>query len=303
MEQYETKKFKDSVTEYQHSMIETQKVGTVLNVSQQFLISMTLIVCLVYAANLVINDDLDLGGFIAINVYINQIFNPLSYLGQLYNGIIQSIADVQSLTDLLDESSDVSDVPNAEHIPIRKYDESSDSNDENNIELRTKNIVTKRGVDVAFKGVSFNYPSMPVDSGLKDISFSVAGGSTVGIVGSTGAGKTTISRLLFRFYDPSAGQVLIDGYDIKKYSQQSVRSSIGIVPQDTILFNDTILSNILYGRVDSSMEDVVKAATAAQLLPFIMSLPDKFETRVGERGLKLSGGYYYYPYYYYYYYN
>ena len=295
MEQYETKKFKDSVTEYQHSMIETQKVGTVLNVSQQFVISITLIVCLVYAANLVINDDLDLGGFVAINVYINQIFNPLSYLGQLYNGIIQSIADVQSLTDLLDESSDVSDVPNAEHIPIRNYDESVDSNDDNNIELRTKNMVStcNRGVDVAFNSVDFAYPSQSVESGLKGVSFSVAGGTTVGIVGHTGAGKTTISRLLFRFYDPSAGQVLIDGFDIKNYSQQSVRSSIGIVPQDTILFNDTILSNILYGRVDASMEDVEKAASAAQLLPFIMSLKDQWQTRVGERGLKLSGGYYY----------
>jgi ATP-binding cassette subfamily B protein len=125
---------------------------------------------------------------------------------------------------------------------------------------------------------------------LKHVSFAVTGGSTVGIVGHTGAGKTTISRLLFRFYDPSAGQILIDGFDIKNYSQQSVRSAIGIVPQDTILFNDTILSNILYGRVTASMEEVVNAATAAQLMPFIMSLKDQWATRVGERGLKLSGG-------------
>jgi ABC-type transport system involved in Fe-S cluster assembly fused permease/ATPase subunit len=146
------------------------------------------------------------------------------------------------------------------------------------------------GVDVDFNDITFHYPEQPPEKGLKGVSFHVAAGTTTAIVGHTGAGKTTISRLLFRFYDPIEGNVEIGGYDIKKYQQKSVRQCIGIVPQDTVLFNDTVLHNIKYGREEATMEEVEAAAEAAQIRTFIESLPDKWETKVGERGLKLSGG-------------
>jgi len=146
------------------------------------------------------------------------------------------------------------------------------------------------GVDVEFSGVYFHYAEQPAEKGLKDVSFHVPAGTSLAVVGHTGAGKTTISRLLFRFYDPLQGEVRLGGYDVKRYTQRSVRRCIGIVPQDTVLFNDTILHNLKYGRMDATMEEVEAAADAAQIRTFIESLPEKWETVVGERGLKLSGG-------------
>jgi ABC-type multidrug transport system fused ATPase/permease subunit len=147
-----------------------------------------------------------------------------------------------------------------------------------------------KGVSVEFRDIYFHYPSQDSSKGIRGINILIKAGSTTAIVGHTGAGKTTISRLLFRFYDPQEGSVLLDGHDIRQYTQQSVRQAIGVVPQDTVLFNDTLLHNIRYGRMDASMAEIKAAAEAAQILSFIESLPEGWETSVGERGLKLSGG-------------
>jgi ABC-type transport system involved in Fe-S cluster assembly fused permease/ATPase subunit len=172
-----------------------------------------------------------------------------------------------------------------------------DSGDAYDIAERTGESAPSRGLgqpsqgaSVEFRGIYFHYPEQPEEKGLKDVSFKVAAGTTTAVVGHTGAGKTTISRLLFRFYDPLSGSVRLNGMDIAQYTQKSVRQAIGIVPQDTVLFNDTILHNISYGRLDASFEEVVAAAEAAQIRKFVESLPEKWNTVVGERGLKLSGG-------------
>ena len=147
-----------------------------------------------------------------------------------------------------------------------------------------------QGASVEFRNIYFHYPEQPSEKGLKDVSFRVEAGTTTAVVGHTGAGKTTISRLLFRFYDPLSGSVRLNNMDISKYTQKSVRQSIGIVPQDTVLFNDTILHNISYGRIGATFEEVLAAAEAAQIRKFVESLPEQWNTVVGERGLKLSGG-------------
>jgi ABC-type multidrug transport system fused ATPase/permease subunit len=180
--------------------------------------------------------------------------------------IVQSIVDIENLSEILAEKGDIQDLPGSKDIPI-----------------------TAEPV-IEFKNVSFHYPSQPAENGLKKVSLTIPAGTTTAIVGHTGAGKTTISRLLFRFYDALDGVITIGGHDIKKATQKSLRGLIGIVPQDTVLFNDTIRYNIRYGRQNATDEEVEKAAQEAQILDFIMSLPDKWDTTVGERGLKLSGG-------------
>jgi len=227
MEAFETQKYKESVVHYQKSLISTQVMGSALNVSQQLLISITLVLALIYAARLVVSNTLDLGEFIAVNVYINQIFNPLSYLGQLYNGIIQSVADVQSLSDLLDESSDVTDLPNAPSFPITDalaetltllnysdsgregkglieltaIDSSSSSSSSSNSNSSSSDQFQKgRGLDVSFDSVSFHYPSQPMGSGIKNISFTVRRGSTLGVCGHTGTITLTLILTLTLIY-------------------------------------------------------------------------------------------------------
>lgn len=267
-EQFEVQRFKDSVIEYQRNSVNTQASLSLLNISQQFLIRATLLGGMFMSGRAVINGELDVGAFVAINAYILGVFAPLSWLGTIYNGIITGIVDIQNLLHLLAEHPDVTDAPNA--APLR--------------------VPLRGGMDIEFRDVHFHYPEQPVHRGLQGVSFVVKPGTTTAIVGHTGAGKTTISRLLFRFYDPHRGQILLGGQDIKTVTQQSVRGAIGVVPQDTVMFNDTIMYNIRYGRMTASMHEVEQAAAASQIQNFIESLPDKWNAMVGERGLKLSGG-------------
>jgi ABC-type transport system involved in Fe-S cluster assembly fused permease/ATPase subunit len=195
-----------------------------------------------------------------------NLFAPLSFLGSIYGMIVQSLVDMQNLSDLLGEKPDVQDMEGAIALPIN----------------------VGESVAVEFDKVKFTYKAQT--SGLHGISFRVAAGTTTGIIGATGAGKTTISRLLFRFYDVESGEIRLNGMNVAQYTQQSVRRLIGIVPQDTCLFNATVLHNVSYGDAEAPFAAVEEACRKAQILDFINALPEKWQTKVGERGLKLSGG-------------
>jgi ABC-type transport system involved in Fe-S cluster assembly fused permease/ATPase subunit len=197
-----------------------------------------------------------------------SIFNPLSYLGIIYNSMMNSVTDLQNLSDLLAAAADIVDAPNA---------------------LTLKVADASKGVTLEFRDVSFNYPTAP-NQGLKHVSFTVPCGTTTAIVGPTGSGKTTISRLLFRFYDALEGSVLIDGHDVRDCTQKSVRQLIGVVPQDTVLFNESVQYNIRYGRLDATDEEVEDAARRAKVHESIAKFELGYQSICGERGLKLSGG-------------
>ena len=203
------------------------------------------------------------GDFVMINAMMIQLYTPLNFMGMVYREIKQAVIDIENMFSLLARKPEIEDRPGATPLQVRAG-------------------------DIRFENVSFAYePARPI---LKGLSFDVAAGHTVAIVGPSGAGKSTISRLLFRFYDVTGGRILIDGQDIRDVTQASLRAAIGMVPQDTVLFNDTIRYNIRYGRSDASDAEVEEAARQAQIDGFIARAPRGYETEVGERGLKLSGG-------------
>ena len=204
-----------------------------------------------------------LGDFVAVNAFLIQLYMPLHFLGFVYREIRHSLADMERMFGLLEQHGEVADKPDARGLQIS-------------------------GGKIRFEHVGFGYDSRRLV--LQDVSFDVPSGHKVAVVGASGAGKSTLSRLLFRFYDATTGRILIDGQDIRDMAQKSLRRAIGIVPQDTVLFNDTIYYNIAYGRPDAGHDEVIAAAKAAHIHMFVESLPDKYETLVGERGLKLSGG-------------
>jgi ATP-binding cassette, subfamily B, heavy metal transporter len=210
------------------------------------------------------------GDFVAVLTYTLSLFTPLNFLGSVYNSIVMAMVDLGSMSELLAESPDVTDAPDAITLPPTN--------------------VSNPDVAIEFDNVVFNYPTQPKERGLKGLSFTIKRGTTTAIVGPTGAGKTTVSRLLFRFYDVLGGAVKVNGIDVRSLSQHSLRAAIGVVPQAASMFNDTIRSNILYGRRDATEEELVQAASDAQLVGFIESLDQRWETLVGDRGLKLSGG-------------
>ncbi|MCF6197611.1 MAG: ABC transporter ATP-binding protein/permease, partial [Emcibacter sp.] len=262
-EEHGARRYVVALAKYEKASVRSQTSLALLNVGQSFIISIGLVIVLLMAAQGVIDGRFTIGEFVLVNSLLIQIYMPLNFLGMVYREIKQSLVDMDKMFAMIRTESDVVDRPNAPELTIK-------------------------GGAVIFENVSFHYaPDRPI---LKDISFEVPAGTTTAIVGASGAGKSTISRILFRFYDVASGRILIDGQDISEVTQQSLRRQIGVVPQDTVLFNDSIGYNIRYGRPDATDAEVEDAARHAQIHDFIMSLPDHYNSEVGERGLKLSGG-------------
>ena len=261
-ESFEFKRLDKSLENYESAANKTRHALSLLNVSQTVIIMTGITIMLVMSAYGIKNGDIDVGGFVVINAYMLQLYQPLNFLGSVYREIRQSLTDMENMFSLLEVKSITQEVN--EKIP------------EGNT------------AEIKFDQVSFDYDVRRTI--IKNISFTVPDGKKVAIVGPTGAGKSTISRLLFKFYEPKSGNIFINGMNINTISQQSLREIIGVVPQDTVLFNDTIHYNIAYGNTKASEEEVISAAKNADIHDFISSLPDGYQTIVGERGLKLSGG-------------
>ncbi|MGI4797013.1 MAG: ATP-binding cassette domain-containing protein, partial [Janthinobacterium lividum] len=253
---------------YEKAAVRTQVSLNMLNLGQATIIAVALAVVMLMAAREVAAGHMTVGRFVLINTYLMQLYVPLNFLGFVYASLRQGVVDLEQMFDLLGRSQDVSDSAGAVGLPARLQDASA--------------------ATLRFENVHFGY--RPDREILHGVSFDVPAGGRIAIVGPTGAGKSTISRLLFRFYDVWEGGVLVDGRDVRDYAQASLRSAIGVVPQDTVLFNDTIRYNIAYGRIGASQAEIEHAAALAQVHDFVMRLPDGYDTRVGERGLKLSGG-------------
>ena len=261
-EQYEFRRLDESLKDYELAANQSRHSLSILNVAQTFIIMLGITIMLVMSAYGIRNGDIDVGGFVVINAYMLQLYQPLNFLGSVYREIRQSLTDMENMFSLLEVST-----------------VSKDSRED---------IPESNNADIRFNKVSFDYDIRRTI--IKDISFTVPNGKKVAIVGPTGAGKSTISRLLFKFYDPKEGEIYINNININRVSQESLRQMIGVVPQDTVLFNDTIYYNIVYGKIQANKEEVVSAAKNADIHDFISALPDGYETIVGERGLKLSGG-------------
>ncbi|MFP7672949.1 ABCB family ABC transporter ATP-binding protein/permease [Marivita sp. S0852] len=259
----EANRYDQSMEAYEGAAIKTATSLAMLNFGQSLIITSGLIAVMVMAALGVQNGTLTVGDFVMVNAYMIQITMPLNFLGTVYREIRQSLVDMGEMFDLLEQPQDVSDKPGAPDLEVRKG-------------------------EVRFDNVKFGYdPARPI---LKGVTLGVDPGQNVALVGPSGSGKSTIGRLLFRFYDVSGGAVRIDGQDVRDVTQNSLHDAIGVVPQDTVLFNDTIRYNIAYGRAEASEHDIIAAAESARIHDFILSLPDGYDTMVGERGLKLSGG-------------
>ena len=259
----EAARYDSAMEGYERAALQTSYSLAFLNFGQSFLITGGLIIVMVMAAMGVQAGALTVGDFVMVNAYMIQITLPLNFLGTVYREIRQSLVDMGEMFDLLEQSADVIDDPGAK-------------------------VLNVQGGELRFDDVFFGYEAArPI---LKGVSLTVGAGQTVAVVGPSGSGKSTIGRLLFRFYDVQKGAVLIDGQDVRDVTQASLHAMIGVVPQDTVLFNDTIRYNIAYGRDGASDADIAEAAKAAQIHDFIASLPDGYDTPVGERGLKLSGG-------------
>jgi ATP-binding cassette subfamily B protein len=262
-EQHEAGRFDVALRAYEKAAVKSQTTLAVLNVGQGIIIAIGLVAVMLLAGSGVAAGRLTVGAFVMVNAYLVQLYMPLNFLGVVYRNIKQSLIDLESMFRLLDVNAEVTDRPGAEPLAV------------------------SRG-EIVFDHVSFRYDERrPI---LEDVSFRVPPGGTVAIVGSSGAGKSTISRLLFRFYDVDQGRILIDGQDVHDVTQESLRRAIGVVPQDTVLFNDSIRYNIAYGRPGAGTEAVEEAARLAHIHDFVAKLPDGYRTQVGERGLKLSGG-------------
>jgi len=262
-EEYEARRYDAQLRTWEDAATRSQISLSWLNLGQQIIIAAGVTAMMWRAAEGVVAGRMTIGDLVLVNAFLIQLYMPLNFLGIVYREIRQSLADIERMFTLLDEHREVADTPDAIDLP-------------------------PGAVDVSFDAVNFHYDAKrPV---LQEISFTIPAGHTLAVVGHSGAGKSTLSRLLYRFYDVQGGQIRLNGIDLRALTQSSLRAAIGIVPQDTVLFNDTIYYNIQYGRPDASHDEVLAAACAAQLAGFIESLPDGYDTRVGERGLKLSGG-------------
>lgn len=262
-EDFESSRYDRALAAFESASVRSQLSLTLLNVGQGIIISLGLVIVLYMGAEGVAEGRFTIGEFVLINSLLIQIYMPLNFLGFVYREIKQSLTDMEKMFDVVATNPEIKDAPDAKPIDVQ-------------------------GGAVSFKNVSFYYNENRQI--LHDVSFDVQAGTTTAIVGASGAGKSTISRILFRFYEISDGVVEVDGQDIRSVTQKSLRARIGVVPQDTVLFNDTILYNIRYGRPDATDEEVFEAAKLAQIHDFIMDLPEGYAAEVGERGLKLSGG-------------
>ena len=262
-EEHEARRFDVGRRRYEQAAIRSSRTLSLLNVGQGAIISCGLVAVMVMAGYGVKAGTMTLGDFVAVNAFLIQLYMPLNMLGFAYREIRNALVNMESMFGLMDVPAEIADKPEAPALKVA-------------------------GGEIVFDHVDFHYEkARPI---LHDVSFRVAPGDTVAIVGSSGAGKSTVSRILFRFYDVASGSVRIDGQDIRDVTQSSLRAAIGVVPQDTVLFNDTIYYNICYGRPDATREEVEQAARLARIHDFIMALPQGYDSTVGERGLKLSGG-------------
>ena len=266
-EAYEAGRYDENLVRYQAAAVKSQKSLAVLNFGQQTIIAVGLMLILWRATEGVVNGSMTLGDLVLVNTLMIQLYIPLNFLGVIYREIKQALTDMDRMFSLLSTDQEIADVPNAQPLRITQHD---------------------NGPDVRFENVSFHYDAKREI--LQDVSFNIPSGTITAVVGQSGAGKSTLARLLFRFYDVQSGKILIDGQNIIDVTQASLRKAIGIVPQDTVLFNDTIGYNIAYGNPGASIEEIHEAARAAQIDRFIERLPQGYDTPVGERGLKLSGG-------------
>jgi ABC-type transport system involved in Fe-S cluster assembly fused permease/ATPase subunit len=262
-EEYEARRYDEGLQRYEQAAVRSQTSLTLLNTGQSLIIASAVTLILWRATLGVIGGTMTLGDLVLVNAFMIQLYIPLNFLGVIYREIKQSLADMEKMFTLLDQHREVADSPSARPLAIQSA------------ELR-------------FSQIDFSYEKNRQI--LFDVDFTIVAGTTTAVVGHSGSGKSTLARLLFRFYDVDKGAILIDGQDIRDVAQSSLRSAIGIVPQDTVLFNDTIAYNIAYGRPNASQQDIIAAARAAYIHDFIESLPDGYNTMVGERGLKLSGG-------------
>jgi ATP-binding cassette subfamily B protein len=262
-ERHEAQRFDKSLDAYERAAVLSKTSLSLLNVGQGFVIAVGLTGVMWLAAQMVAAREMTVGGFVLVNAYLIQLYLPLNFLGMVYREVRQALIDMQSMFRLLHAQAEILDKPGASDLAVA-------------------------GGHVRFENVGFGYDARRQI--LHGLDIDLPAGKTLAIVGSSGAGKSTISRLLFRFYDIDSGAIRIDGQNIRDVTQSSVRAAIGIVPQDTVLFNDTIYYNIAYGRPSASRAEVEEAAKLARIHDFVMALPDGYKSRVGERGLKLSGG-------------
>jgi ATP-binding cassette subfamily B protein len=270
-EEFEARRYDENLERYRRAALQSQRSLSMLNAGQQLIIASGLVAMLWRATQGVVDGRMTLGDLVMVNAFMIQIYIPLNFLGAIYRELKQNLADLEKMFTLLEREQEIADAPDAQDLRLHEHDAAG-----------------QLQASVRFEHVFFAYdPARPL---LHDISFEIPAGKTVAVVGPSGSGKSTLARLLYRFYDVQQGGISIAGQSIQRLTQTSLRAAIGIVPQDTVLFNDTVEYNIAYGRPGSSLAQVQEAARAAHIDDFIASTPAGYGTMVGERGLKLSGG-------------
>jgi ATP-binding cassette subfamily B protein len=262
-ERMELDRYDGTLAEWEEMAVKSQTSMSLLNFGQGAIIAIGVTLIMAFAANGVVKGEMSVGDLVLVNALMLQLFIPLGFLGIVYRQIKYALADMDLVFKLLERRPEIQDAPDTKALRLRDG-------------------------EIRFEHVDFHYQHERAI--LRDVDFRIAPGQTLAVVGHSGAGKSTLARLLFRFYDVTAGRILIDGQDLREVTQESLRAAIGIVPQDTVLFNDTIYYNLAYGRPEATREEVERCAEMAHIRTFIESLPDGWDTMVGERGLKLSGG-------------
>ena len=286
-EEFEASRYDESLKRYREAAIKSQRTLSLLNSGQQLIIALGLVAMLWRATQGVVDGRMTLGDLVMVNAFMIQLYIPLGFLGVIYREIKQSLTDLDKMFTLMEKEREIADAPGAQPLVFDARQAGSGAEVDPSLgpDERQNGVLN---ASVRFENVSFAYdPSRPI---LHNISFEIPPGKTVAVVGSSGAGKSTLARLLYRFYDVQQGRITIAGQDIRQVTQASVRRAIGIVPQDTVLFNDTVEYNIAYGKPGATHQEVEEAARAARIHDFIASTPLGYKTMVGERGLKLSGG-------------